>query len=56
MTSTNNKNGEGAGGTKFWPILLIVVYGLRGRGLSFRDMKRLLTFIWLLSVTLLPRG
>ena len=38
MTSTKNKEREGAGGTKFWPISLMVVHGFWGRGFSFRDM------------------
>ena len=29
MTSTKNKEGEGAGGTKFWPIVLMVGHGFR---------------------------
>ena len=30
MTSIKTKDGEGAGGTKFWPILLMVVHGFWG--------------------------
>ena len=32
MTSTKNKEWEGAGGTRFWPILLMVVHGFWGKG------------------------
>ena len=38
MTSTNNKEGEGEGGTTFLPILMMILHGFGGRGLSFRDM------------------
>ena len=31
LTSTRNKEEEGAGGTKFWPILLMVVHSFLGR-------------------------
>ena len=34
MTSTMNKEGKGAGRTKFWPILQIVLHGFWGRDLS----------------------
>ena len=32
VTSTKKIEGEGAGGTKFWPILLMVVHGFPGEG------------------------
>ena len=35
MSSTMNKEGKGAGGSKFWPILLSVVNGFWGRSFSF---------------------
>ena len=38
MTSTKNKEGEGAEGTKFGPILLMDAHDFWGRGFSFRDM------------------
>ena len=71
MTFTKNKEGEGVGCTKFWSVLLMVVHGFEekvfflllwtptcavSKSLCFRDMKRFLIFIWLFSVTLLPRG
>ena len=52
---TMKKRGQRAGGTNFWPILLMVVHGFWRRGFSFCDMQRFLTFMWLFSVTLLPR-
>ena len=56
MTSTRNKEGEGAKGTQFWPNLLMVVHGFWGRGFSLCDRKRFLALMWMLSVALLPRG
>ena len=38
MMSKKNKDGERAGGTKFWPILVMVVHGFGGRGFSFHDI------------------
>ena len=38
MTSTKNKEGEGEEGTTFLLILMMVLHGFGGRGLSFRDM------------------
>ena len=32
ITSTKKIEGEGAEGTKFWPILLMVVHGFLGEG------------------------
>ena len=67
MTSTKKKDGGEAGGTKFWLILLMAVYGFWGRffflflwtstctiskSLSFRVMQRFLPFVWLFTVTL----
>ena len=39
MTSTKKmERGGGAGGTKFWPILPMVMHGFLRKGFSFRDM------------------
>ena len=35
ITSTKKLEGEGAGGTKFWPMLLLVVHGLFGEVVFF---------------------
>ena len=32
MKSTKNNEGEGAGGTTFWPMLLMVAHDFWGRG------------------------
>ena len=49
ITSTKKIEGEGAGGTKFWLILLMVVLGFFGEG-------DFLSVMWLSCVPLLPRG
>ena len=35
MTSTKKMEGKGAGGTKFWPILLMVMHGFLGKVVFF---------------------
>ena len=49
ITSTKKIEREGAGGTKFWLILLMVVLGFFGEG-------DFLSVMWLSCVPLLPRG
>ena len=39
MTFTMNKEWEGAEGTKFWPILLMVVHNFWESVLSFCDVS-----------------
>ena len=63
MTSTNNKEGEGGGGTKVWSILLMFVHGFGGRvsfltlanihiyvskSFSFRDRQKFLNLFGIL--------
>ena len=58
MTFTKNKEGEGAGSTKFWPVLLMCFYSCGRRHVPlvnlFLSVKY--TLIWLFNVTLLPGG
>ena len=51
-----NKEGKGAGGTKFYPNFANGCALLLRKRFSFCDMQRFLTFMWLFSVTLLPQG